>query len=450
MTPIEYETSPVTLTDDVGNTDLHLESWLMKMSIGKREIPIGNAMFKYSFDECSAMLEDAAYMSRLAELRFDIAVVDRFECGPCYYLIPHVLKVPYVTVSAFYHTHYAVLPSLFPVGIYPQDERLSFNQRLLNSVFGLMLNFLASPYLGLFDHSLVTKFAPQVSSYNDLRDAAWLSFVTFDHVLNWPRPAMPNVILVGAVTMNRATKLDESFESLATNSAQHGGLIVVSFGSMGNHLPGEIVDKMFAALKHFKHTVVFLFDPALVTNLREKVPENIHLYSWIPQNDLLAHTNTKLFITHCGNNGQYEAVYHGVPMIGFPLFGDQNFNAFRISRRGFGLTMDISDFTSEELRDAIDDVLSNETFATNVAKAAAILQDAPMMPREVVAYWIDHVLRYGPNHLQSAADDLRWFELYCIDVMMVLTALAAVIVYLGFILCRCVYRRVLKLYRGSR
>ena len=48
----------------------------------------------------------------------------------------------------------------------------------------------------------------------------------------------------------------------------------------------------------------------------EQVPPNVMLFDWIPQNDLLGHRNVKLFITHCGRNGQFEALYHGKPAVG--------------------------------------------------------------------------------------------------------------------------------------
>ena len=43
----------------------------------------------------------------------------------------------------------------------------------------------------------------------------------------------------------------------------------------------------------------------------------------VPQQAVLAHPRTLLFITHCGMHGVLEAVHHGVPMVGMPVFIDQ-------------------------------------------------------------------------------------------------------------------------------
>ena len=50
-----------------------------------------------------------------------------------------------------------------------------------------------------------------------------------------------------------------------------------------------------------------------------------------------------------GTNGLYEAIYHGVPMLGLPLLVDQFDNMLRVSERGAGLYMDITKLTEEDL-----------------------------------------------------------------------------------------------------
>lgn len=43
----------------------------------------------------------------------------------------------------------------------------------------------------------------------------------------------------------------------------------------------------------------------------------------MPQQELLAHPKTRLFVTHCGTNGVNEAIHYGVPMVGMPVFSNQ-------------------------------------------------------------------------------------------------------------------------------
>ena len=45
-----------------------------------------------------------------------------------------------------------------------------------------------------------------------------------------------------------------------------------------------------------------------------------------------------------------------------PLQGEQQYNAQRIVRKGFGLYVDITDFTSSQLEDAIKEVTTNPKY----------------------------------------------------------------------------------------
>jgi len=171
-----------------------------------------------------------------------------------------------------------------------------------------------------------------------------------------------------------------------------------------------------------------------------ELPENIYPFLWIPQNDLLGHNRTKLFITHCGNNGQHESIYQGVPMVAFPLVTDQHHDAFRMTYRGFGVALDIVTFTADELVSAINEVIGNETFSKNVKKASAILRDTPMTPRETAAYWVEHVIKHGHRHLRSHAMNLASYEYVMIDVIAFFVMVVVVLCFFVTKLFQCCCR----------
>ena len=93
------------------------------------------------------------------------------------------------------------------------------------------------------------------------------------------------------------------------------------------------------------------------------IPSNIKAVDWMPQNDILGHAKTRVFLSHVGHNSMYEAAYHGVPVIGFPLWTDQPGNAQQIARAGMGLWVDINTVNEDELHRSVSRVLSEPRYA---------------------------------------------------------------------------------------
>lgn len=56
-----------------------------------------------------------------------------------------------------------------------------------------------------------------------------------------------------------------------------------------------------------------------------------------------------------------EAVYYGVPFIGFPGYGDQHYNLANAEHRGIGIKMDINELNEENFEKAIRKILHNAT-----------------------------------------------------------------------------------------
>ena len=85
---------------------------------------------------------------------------------------------------------------------------------------------------------------------------------------------------------------------------------------------------------------------------------NIKVQDWLPQNDLLAHKDIKAFVSHVGHNSLYESAYHGVPLLAFPLFGDQQSNAKKAEHVGLGLAVDYKSINAQQLFETIERVIS--------------------------------------------------------------------------------------------
>ena len=176
----------------------------------------------------------------------------------------------------------------------------------------------------------------------------------------------------------------------------------MSFGSSSFPMPNSVLSKFLSAFGGLRQRVIWKL-PTFSNDLQSQVPPNVYLLPWIPQNDLLGHPKSQIFITHCGNNGQHEALYHGIPMLGFFFWYDQLHNCQRMCKRVFGIKMDILNFTSTELSQNILQLLEDSRYRLNTEKVSRMLKKRPFAPSKEAAFWVDHILEFGTQHLQQSA-----------------------------------------------
>jgi len=79
-------------------------------------------------------------------------------------------------------------------------------------------------------------------------------------------------------------------------------------------------------------------------------------------NLLVAHPNIKLFIYQGGLQSTEEAVYYGIPLVGFPIIWDQAYQVRNIVRLGIGVHLQIDDLTKESVKTTIHEVISNTRY----------------------------------------------------------------------------------------
>jgi len=281
--------------------------------------------------DCEYMMEDEALLETVQSIEFDIAIVEPFVACPCAMVLPKHLGVPFVTLAGFYFLwdiRIPALPSFSPTGLLTSNrDSQNFLDRAGGLVIYLLLefNFIIKRDTGL---DLLTRYTEGVSSWRELLLESELYITAIDHLLGYPMPLMPNFIRLPGMACRPSDPLPDDLEQLMT--AAKDGVIIMTFGSAVSAMPDDIVKKFLDGFAQLNQTVI----AKLRVPNGWTVPDNVHIRTWLPQNDILGHPNTRLFITHAGNGGQYEALYHGVPMLSFPLFAEQHTNAQRVYRKG--------------------------------------------------------------------------------------------------------------------
>ena len=366
---------------------------------------------------CANVLEDTEMQQKVAELKFDLVLLTGQELSRCYFILPYRLDIPFIAVTTEMEpwvTRTPSLPSFVPNQMQypPLTPRMTFWERLTNFIAHVSW-VLYVDQLPMASDELITKYAPGKPpvSMNYLAGQSLLWLIDNDLVIDYPRPMMPNEINIGGLSLIPVKPLSPDLQAFVM--AAKKGIIIATFGSVAV-IPEYIMLKIIAGLKLLPmdyHIIVRWHLPDV-----PDVPANIKLMKYVPQNDLLAHPKTKLFVTHCGANGHFEALSHGVPMVNIPVFYDQIYNAKRADYHGFSKTLSILDFTPDELRAVIQDIMGDNTYKEKISRASAIFSSQPMGPRQRAAFWVEHVLAYGGDHLRSHALDMPAYQYLMIDI----------------------------------
>lgn len=171
---------------------------------------------------------------------------------------------------------------------------------------------------------------------------------------------------------------------------------------------------------------------------------NIMFKKWIPQQDILAHRNTKLFMTQAGLQSLQEAIHYAVPVISIPLFGDQEKNAQKAADLEIGITLDFYSITNETVYKAVYTIISDKRYNENVLKISALSKDRLQSPLEKGVWWVEYVLRHnGASHLQPATLHLNWVQYLMLDIVVISVLLIFTLLFIIYSLYKCVVKVLL-------
>ncbi|XP_068994948.1 UDP-glucuronosyltransferase 3A1-like [Embiotoca jacksoni] len=375
--------------------------------------------------QCDKLLGDKEIIAFLQRERYDIAILDAFN--PCSFILAHKLAVNYI---AFYPGTLngplsIALPS--PVSYIPVfSSQLSDRMDLWCRAKNLFYAFLApvgqelvwSTFKEVAERHLES--GPPLGGLGEFHQGAELWAFNTDFSLEFPQPLMPYTVLVGGLLNKPAKPLEQDLE-LWISSFGEAGFIVITLGSMVSSVSVDpLLVELVAGFSRIPQGVLWRYDSQRWPSHMDR-PPNLRLVDWLPINDLLGHEKARLFITHGGQNSLLQAVYHAVPVLGIPLFGDQFDNVVRAETKGYGLTINPTHITRELLNSTIRTLIQDIRFKTSALSLSRIHRSHPVPPTRRLIQWVEHILHSGGGtHLRPASLMQPWYQRYLLDLVLLL------------------------------
>uniref|UniRef100_A0A665VM11 UDP-glucuronosyltransferase n=1 Tax=Echeneis naucrates TaxID=173247 RepID=A0A665VM11_ECHNA len=368
---------------------------------------------------------DSLCMPHLIDAQYDLVLTDpAVSAGVVlakYLKLPLVLNVRWIPSG---EGHFAVAPSplsYIPVPGSGLTDKMDFMQRIKNlffhSIIVLQQKFVVGPHY----NALCDKYIEGGCDVFSLLQEADIWLFRSDFVFDFPRPTMPNIVYIGGFQCKPAQPLPADLEQFVQSAGEHG-VIIMTLGTLVNALPAEVAEEIASVFAKMPQKVIWRHKGERPSTLGN----NTLIVDWMPQKDLLGHPQTKVFVAHGGTNGVQEAIYHGVPVLGIPLFFDQYDNLLRLQERGAGKIILLADVNSQTFEQALKEVLHQESYRQNIERLSRLHRDQPIAPMDRAVFWVEYVMRHkGAPHLCTEAYKMPWYSYYCVDVMVFLLSAAA-------------------------
>jgi glucuronosyltransferase len=333
-------------------------------------------------------------------------------------------------------------PSYLPNNLLPYTTDMNFVQRVVNVAVGLFAHHVMRSYYMLGKtRDVLRKHFPgeDIPDLIELEKTASLAF-SFGHPLlldGW-RPQTPNHIYLGMMNCRGTTPLDNQSKLKQFLDSAKEGVIYVSFGTVlrGSSIPEDMRKTFLSHFSNLKLKVLWKWE----TETMEDLPPNVLLSKWLPQQEVLAHPNVKLFITHAGQSSFQESLCHGKPMVSFkskrkfgnshgkpllsilqiaiPILGDQLGNGAEVERLKVGFNVPFRNFNVEKFIFAVNTILEDPSYRTRASDFGKVLMDQINNPLDRAVWWIEHVLRHPKLYSgRSPVHKLYWFQYFLLDVI---------------------------------
>uniref|UniRef100_A0A914H4V2 glucuronosyltransferase n=1 Tax=Globodera rostochiensis TaxID=31243 RepID=A0A914H4V2_GLORO len=355
---------------------------------------------------CKSLHRSPQLFASLKSASFDVAISEWFDA--CSLALFHRLGISTTLITSAIALDSVLARKLgIPMPTYvpivnkasPEGTRMGIWKRFVN-----YLEIQQNTHIEELTNSIMnSQFGEQFPSSQELVLRASFLLLNTNEMLDLARPISNKIKHIGGfllepgypksaaakVTGRTAQLLDSSGPSSTVPS------VLVSFGSVADprKMPRQMLRTFLDSFGSVpEYNFIWRFprqenDESSNGNLVKEFPPNVHLFHWLDQRAILAHPNTRAFVSHCGLNSLNEAATAGVPLLCVPLFGDQNYNAAIVQNHRNGIVLHKKELNKETLENALRTLLADEKaneYLRNAKVISGKITRAPFRPREIV------------------------------------------------------------------
>lgn len=371
--------------------------------------------------------------------KFDVVLTENFNTE-CFLAIVNKFDAPYLALSS-----HQIMPWANDRLGNPQETNympsiFSNVPRPMNFLHGVA-NFLTTAFAMAsydiwyhkIDQALAEEtYGPGVPDLREIGRNVTAIMINTHFSLHGSRPNLPNVVEVGGLHLaKKSNPLPKDIAKFLDEAKE--GVLYFNLGSMvkAASMTEETLNTILRVLGSLPRKVIWKWE---VDDLPHR-PSNVLIRKWLPQFDILAHPNVKCYFGHGGLLGLSEGIYHGVPMVLMPLFGDQFHNALAAEARAVAVVLRYPELNEQSLRHALDEVFNNTRYRENARKLSKAYRDRPENPLDTAVWWTEYIARgNGLPYLKSEAANVPWYHRHFVDVAFLLAVSLAIL----YAVCRLV------------
>jgi UDP:flavonoid glycosyltransferase YjiC (YdhE family) len=167
-------------------------------------------------------------------------------------------------------------------------------------------------------------------------------------------------------------------------------VIYIAFGSLAN-LTLQEVHAIAYGLVQSKQPFIWALREGTVPNIDDPLPHDFRqsteaqglVVKWAQQRQILKHPAIAAFLTHCGWGSTLESICMGVPLVCWPLYGDQLLNCNLLVdqwQAGIRLAPSLPNrrksLTPEHVESAIVTIINSPAYRSNMIKLQTLAKKA--------------------------------------------------------------------------